>query len=446
MKISFITDITADQADDYASLVNECYAEEEAGIWRPGSPRTNKDEVFRMVQNGEIAVIEIDGKFIGGVGVKILNPETAEWTMLAIHSDYRGQGLTSALFEYAELHIRKKGVKKILFEILRPIHWIHPKKEQLISWYKRLSYVVTNTANFLDYYPEAKDLLATEVEFCLMEKDLTTTVFMEEEVVIVTDHLNTYVLNKLLTGKTHAVVVKNFTDSNVCDHMSNALINLDSIEKYHYVISDKGEEKRLFFGVSRLGIPHSSTFGKGKNSPQMKKYQSMVQPSINRIRSFSHPFLGPIDKLRLVLDEQWREGANLGNFEGFKMFSGIVRYTDANAELTKKAHVDSLDPKMAFDQQFAANIYLDMPADEGELLIWNKHPKATAEQAHDNEYNEYLWGLPEADAIRIRPEKGDLVLFSTQIPHATNTFKGGRRISVQTFFALDRNNKIQIWC
>ncbi|GEM_PF-672360 len=446
MDLSFLTPESEESIRVYAQLINESYELEEAGFWKPNHQRITIDELRSLVSKGEIIIATDNCQIVGGCRINVLDSTRGEMCMLCVRDDYRGKGLMSQLINFMENTFREKKLTTSCIEILKPTTWTHPKKEQFISYYESNGYVSTGIADFLDYYPDAKESLATPVEFYLMEKDLTKETFPKKTDVITTYQLNAGLLEKLFLGKITAIIIKNFSNSLVCKQLSEKLSIQESIEKYMYIISNGETEKKLFLGVSRLGIPFSSTFRKDSSSKEVLKYKSMVKPSLARIRSFASPYLSPIDKLRVVMDEEWPSGANLGVFDGMKMNSGIVRYTEADAELSKKAHVDSLIPEFAFKEQFAANIYLEVPDSDGELIVWSKHKRATPEEVHDSKFNDYLWGLDENEAIRIRPEQGDLVLFPTQLPHATNTFKSGKRISLQTFFAIDKNNKIQLWC
>ena len=247
-------------------------------------------------------------------------------------------------------------------------------------------------------------------------------------------------------GDILALVVKDFYDKNNTAAV-NKLAHHPDLEEYQYVTTKNGKTTTLPFGVKRLGEPFSRSFGKTPDSPERQKYYLEAAKGMRRLREIFTPNLSPIDKLRIEMDETWPGGAGIARLEGKLMFTGIIRITEPDiAILEKKPHVDSMTPDIQIDRQFAANIFLETPEEGGELVIYPHYPMLTQAQVHDITVNENLWSDSIGASIAIKPEAGDLILIHTQIPHAVKRFSEGRRISVQTFFAVDDSNKLIFWC
>ncbi len=372
MEISFLNEMTKAEAEIYASLVNESYRDEEAGIWKKNHQRTTPAEILEFVGKKEIVAIKEANHFIGGIRVKMIDDQTASWRMLWVDKNHRGKKVTSKLFQFIEKDLRKRHVRKILFEVLRTVKWSHPKKDQLIAWYRRIGYKKTSTANFLDFYPKNKDTLATDVEFYLMEKDLTEDETNDQDGILITGHLNLYMLNKLFIEEASTIIVKGFIEKYVCETTVSSIMALND------------DERKMFTEQS-----YSKNFDQDANSQEREKYKNMAWPLLARLRSFSGSYLSPIDKLRLAFDEIWPSGANLGTCHGFKMYAGKIR--------TQNDESSERSLQKIFDQQFVAQISL---------------------------------------------ETGDLLLTKVENTETINKLQG---TSLETYFALNSEGKIQLW-
>ncbi|MDA9951204.1 hypothetical protein N9D31_01390, partial [Oligoflexaceae bacterium] len=205
--------------------------------------------------------------------------------------------------------------------------------------------------------------------------------------VIEANRLSADDLNTFVRGDALALVVRGFyPDSDRVD--LDSIENHDAIEEYRYVTHKDGEKHELPFGVKRLGLPFSSSFGESSDSQARQNYYDKALPQIHQLRRLFSPLLSPIDMLRLELDELWPQGAGVGRLESRLMFTGIVRITEAETDILEvRPHVDSMTPDMPIERQHAANIYLDTPSEGGELVIYPERGSLSQEQVHDIETN-----------------------------------------------------------
>lgn len=253
-------------------------------------------------------------------------------------------------------------------------------------------------------------------------------------------------LELLLNDEIVALIVRNYVQLKMCTEAAHLIENSPEVEKYFYEVSDNGERKSIFLGVSRFGVSFSTTFGRDKNSSETIRYYDVALKNITRTREIFSPLLSPIDKLRLELDETYSHGANIAAFEGKKMFCGIARVTHAGMDLQERnPHVDSLPPNFKLEKQFSANIYLSSPEEGGELVVY---PMATltAAEVDDFEANQQLWSSTLPEGLLIKPNVGDLILINTRRPHAVKMFPNGSRVSLQTFIGYNPGEPLKLWC
>jgi GNAT superfamily N-acetyltransferase len=133
-----------DDAPDVLRIVNAAYDHADAGIWEPGWARTRLEAIERMIEAGEVAVLRAGGRVVGGVRVRRLDDETAEFGMLSVDPAAMGTGAGRALIAFAEQH---HGTPFMQLELLVP-RAPHPHKRRLHEWYSRLGYVQTSEREF----------------------------------------------------------------------------------------------------------------------------------------------------------------------------------------------------------------------------------------------------------------------------------------------------------
>jgi len=148
----------------------------------------------------------------------------------------------------------------------------------------------------------------------------------------------------------------------------------------------------------------------------------------------------PLDRLQAELDREWRAGSQILRISGDTARFGLIRAIPGEA----RPHVDDARrdrPDLpGIEQvcgQFAANVFLDVPAAGGELSLWSETPSPgrLKELAVVGDYglNRDLLGSP---AVVIKPQVGDLVLFNARKPHAVSDSHGQYRISQSGFIGF----------
>ena len=190
--------------------------------------------------------------------------------------------------------------------------------------------------------------------------------------------------------------------------------------------------------VQRIGMTLFETEGK---SPKLETYLREAVTISEQLREMCAPWLNPLDLLRLRLEEVWPGGAHIRKLSGRKMLPGIVRMFESHAQGGLPPHQDLLERDLPGEilqdiprVQLAANIYVEIAPKGGELELWDFAPG-------NQEVQEYMCGeydfldrdkLPPAQ-VKLRPQKGDLILMRSDNIHAVHPSLEGPRIAMSCF-------------
>jgi hypothetical protein len=263
--------------------------------------------------------------------------------------------------------------------------------------------------------------------------------------VVTTDSLGTELLRKFIDGKVCAIRVPNYCSGQLAVILRDWYLNHPGIERYDHEVYVDNRPKYLYYGVDRIGFPYNKTYGSASDSEVRNRYYSNALAGTRQVREACAPYMSPMDRLRLELDEIWADGANVANFEGKKMFVGIGRVMQASLskDSEEQPHCDSLPPDFNLEGQFSANIYLAIPPSGGEVEIWDVPPLSSAEIANaDPERN---WRAELPPSFLVKPLMGDLLLINTRRPHAVRSFDQGVRVSIQVFIGYRRGEPLRFW-
>lgn len=155
-----------------ADLVNAVYEIAEAGMWQPGTTRTDPHEVAGFAAAGTVRVARIDGCIVGCIRVVAIDETTAEFGMLATDPAVRGAGIGKLLVSDAEKNCIASGFRTMQLEVVRPRERPHESKEFLDRWYTRLGYVADGISSLDDRHPELVVALAVPCETVTYRKPL----------------------------------------------------------------------------------------------------------------------------------------------------------------------------------------------------------------------------------------------------------------------------------
>lgn len=217
----------------------------------------------------------------------------------------------------------------------------------------------------------------------------------------------------------------------------------------------------------------SSLFGKYENAPNIarvgqayfegyaseeaaERYRTKSREWNRQLRKECLPYILPIDRVRLDLDEAWDYGAKLGNVPGdrnLKAFAGLARIFSEGSGT--EVHLDELNwdlptidkSETEVMNQFAVNVYLQLPSAGGEVKLWKRR---LTKKEYDSMRNHGSYGvnpekLPDPDLI-FTPKQGDLWLFRASELHQVIESGKGQRVTQSCFVGFRGEDKhLVIW-
>ncbi|MEU3987163.1 hypothetical protein AB0F24_02065 [Streptomyces platensis] len=188
----------------------------------------------------------------------------------------------------------------------------------------------------------------------------------------------------------------------------------------------------------------------GLSSPEHEEhYFSDALPSIQSLRDYWSPYLSPIDRLRLELQEGWPSGANMEYLDRRALFVGQARIFHEGKgaiphqdflpwelrDLRKSQHVDGV---AQLTGQLTANMYLQTPEVGGELELWPigyDYADYESLRASPDSYGLNRTKIPEA-ATMLKPRDGMLILFHATRVHAVRPSEGADRVAISAFIGV----------
>jgi len=266
--------------------------------------------------------------------------------------------------------------------------------------------------------------------------------------------LTAELLDDLFSHRICGIRIPNFCPASLADRIRDWILQDEKLANWSVKDQDRRKKSDTQFAV---GMPKTVGFSSREN---FVKYFTESLSSMRGLRAAAAPELSPIDKIRLELEELWPNGAHIARYAGRRMFAGVARVMtpgslhDGQGSAEGFCHVDSFPVTNPRRGIFSVNVYLEVPADGGELDIWNISPGLwdlvrtySAFRHFTRSFNSESQRIIRAalpHPIRIKPAKGDVILISTARPHAVRSFTHGRRVTLQSFISHQRGKPLAL--
>lgn len=253
--------------------------------------------------------------------------------------------------------------------------------------------------------------------------ELSSRCFSSQSVNPIDDKISETSLKRLFSGEIYAIVIPNYVEKSTCIHAAKQLLD-NRIREYSNAP-----------GIGRIGLSFYET---QVNKETERRYFDLAISNINHLRGVFAPFLSPIDKLRLEVDEAWPYGAKLGTHNGNKMFAGLCRALEPGKGILP--HEDKFerdtplnDSHTPVKSQIGANIYLQNGTKGGDIELYKQSlDTPDYDRLRGNSYGISRNLLPPP-LIQIHPEEGSLVLFNSRRLHAVTPTEDKLRLTVACF-------------
>jgi hypothetical protein len=188
--------------------------------------------------------------------------------------------------------------------------------------------------------------------------------------------------------------------------------------------------------IGRVG---QAFFESQANEKLAQRYEKEAVKWIRELREGFSPNLTPIDRFRLEVDELWPHGANVAKMKGRKMFVGLARTFGQGSRAEPHQDMFHWDAPESVEAnvvstQIAMNVYLHLPDDGGELILWpvSYNRNGYEERRIPGSYGLREETLPEPVAT-LHPRLGELILFNATKVHSVGKIKAGARVSWSCF-------------
>jgi GNAT superfamily N-acetyltransferase len=127
---------TAADATALAAVYRSAYRENRELGFPAKAEDATADEVETWITDHQVYVATVDGEVVGGVRLEETDPGRVKLSRLAVHEDWKGDGIGGALLDHAEAWARQAG-KEVVWLTTPPEHPF------LADLYRARGYAVT---------------------------------------------------------------------------------------------------------------------------------------------------------------------------------------------------------------------------------------------------------------------------------------------------------------
>ena len=136
MRDPTIREATPDDAEPLAAVYRSAYAETRRLGFPMKAESATPDEVTEWIESNCLLVATVDGEIVGGVRLDRRDEDRTKLSRLAVHEEWKGEGIGGDLVDCAEETVRESGCGTI--RLTTP-----PDHPYLVEFYRDRGYEVT---------------------------------------------------------------------------------------------------------------------------------------------------------------------------------------------------------------------------------------------------------------------------------------------------------------
>ena len=232
-------------------------------------------------------------------------------------------------------------------------------------------------------------------------------------------------VSALIERRITAIVLDRLLSDQECDAMAARVRPLTETSTYRWSTD-----------LTVLG----TSIGEAHESPEAEaRYFELAPSTIELYRQVVFPGGSPIGKVVEQLSRVWAGGSYVPAKNGRTFLPEIVRRwrTGGGAHPhIDQCHTALLSP-LGLRGRIGLNVYLQMPSEGGAVEFWERSftdEEYVRLKRQDYGLDRSLLGAPD---LRLRPDKGQAVIFRAWEPHAVEPLRGeGDRITNAAFFGI----------
>lgn len=236
-------------------------------------------------------------------------------------------------------------------------------------------------------------------------------------------------LYALINNELPALRISDFADASEINALTSAL-------------SDFKDPSYSVPQVKRLGI---SQYQQGLCSSKEHYLTEAVAATKEQQQIFKQSF-DPIDRILQLFKKEGFHSSVMTTDQGESYFAGSGKLRNGFSPIhVDFAPQDSSDWEVgACRAQLAWNLYLNVPSDGGELLIWDKQwiPQDDTYQVSDS-YHYHQDVVKDAQKLTIKVFPGEILLINSRNFHAVAESKN--RLSIGSFISYFEDDSLKLW-
>ncbi|WP_242910577.1 2OG-Fe(II) oxygenase [Actinomadura terrae] len=188
--------------------------------------------------------------------------------------------------------------------------------------------------------------------------------------------------------------------------------------------------------------------------PSLTEHRSSIEeypPAAEKAWQTWHDGAFPVDLhsiFRSKVQRIWNGRLRGASCRGKPAFWGMIRRMAAGTLV----HWDDIREEFpgyvldeALSDQISVNVFLEGPAEGGELLVWSRARHSSDEAARISYGYDRARVVPEPPDVTLLPRTGDAVMFSPLKYHLVEPVTKGDRLVFSVFMAIAEDGDLVVW-